>query len=81
MDPGDVLLTGTPGGTALKAPPATVEKIAALLPPAVKWRAFFRSQARNPRYLHDGDVIESTITSSDGRLDLGRQELTIRDAS
>ncbi|WP_336631243.1 MULTISPECIES: fumarylacetoacetate hydrolase family protein [unclassified Microbacterium] len=81
MDPGDVLLTGTPGGTALKAPPAIVEKIAALLPAPVKWRAFFRSQERNTRYLQDGDVVESTIVSSDGRLDLGRQELTVRDAS
>ncbi|MFE8950147.1 fumarylacetoacetate hydrolase family protein, partial [Streptomyces sp. NPDC007856] len=40
LDPGDLLLTGTPGGTALKAPPKPVEKIAALLPPALKWKAF-----------------------------------------
>ncbi|MFD0443220.1 fumarylacetoacetate hydrolase family protein [Streptomyces indonesiensis] len=45
LDPGDLLLTGTPGGTALKAPRPLVEKIGALLPPAVKWRAFFKRQA------------------------------------
>ncbi|NNN29225.1 fumarylacetoacetate hydrolase family protein [Streptomyces sp. S3(2020)] len=80
LDPGDLLLTGTPGGTALKAPPKPVEKIAALLPPAVKWKAFFRSQARNPHYLHAGDLITATITTPDGRIDLGEQRTAVADA-
>jgi 2-keto-4-pentenoate hydratase/2-oxohepta-3-ene-1,7-dioic acid hydratase in catechol pathway len=70
---GDLLLTGTPGGTALTAPPKVVEKLAALLPPATKWRLFFRRQAGNPRYLHDGDLITATIATADGALDLGTQ--------
>ena len=74
---GDLLLTGTPGGTALNAPPKIVEKLAALLPPATKWRLFFRRQARNPRYLHDGDVVTATIASPDGPLDLGTQRNTV----
>lgn len=73
MDAGDMLLTGTPGGTALKAPPALIGKIAALLPPAKKWRAFFKAQARNPRYLHAGDVVTTQIRSLDGHIDLGVQ--------
>jgi len=77
MAPGDLLLTGTPGGTALKAPPKVVEKIAGLLPPATKWRLFFERQARNPRYLRDGDVITATIRSADGLLDLGTQHNTV----
>ncbi|MFJ8021437.1 fumarylacetoacetate hydrolase family protein [Streptomyces sp. NPDC096311] len=80
LDPGDLLLTGTPGGTALKAPPKPVEKIAALLPPAVKWKAFFRSQARNPHYLHAGDLITATIATPDGRIDLGGQRTAVADA-
>jgi len=36
LDAGDLLLTGTPEGTALSAPPRPVEIIAALLPPALK---------------------------------------------
>ena len=80
MDRGDILLTGTPGGTALKAPPKAIEKIGALLPPAAKWRAFFRSQAKNPKYLSAGDVIETTIRSSDGAVDLGSQRTTVVDA-
>ena len=77
MAPGDLLLTGTPGGTALKAPPKAIEKIAGLLPPASRWTLFFRRQAGNPRYLRDGDVITATIASADGRLDLGTQYNTV----
>ncbi|WP_326727845.1 fumarylacetoacetate hydrolase family protein [Streptomyces phaeochromogenes] len=80
LDAGDLLLTGTPGGTALKAPPKAVEKIGALLPPAMKWKAFFRSQARNPRYLRDGDLITATIATPDGRIDLGEQRTPVTDA-
>jgi 2-keto-4-pentenoate hydratase/2-oxohepta-3-ene-1,7-dioic acid hydratase in catechol pathway len=77
LAPGDLLLTGTPGGTALKAPAKTAEKLAALLPPATKWKLFFKRQTANPRYLDDGDVITATIASPDGRLDLGTQRNTV----
>jgi 2-keto-4-pentenoate hydratase/2-oxohepta-3-ene-1,7-dioic acid hydratase in catechol pathway len=77
LAPGDLLLTGTPGGTALKAPPKAVEKLAGLLPPAVKWQMFFRRQAGNRRYLRDGDVITASIASADGDLDLGTQSCTV----
>lgn len=77
LDRGDLLLTGTPGGTALKAPPKPVEKIAALLPPALKWKAFFNSQAKNPRYLRNGDLITATIATPDGRIDLGEQRTSV----
>jgi 2-keto-4-pentenoate hydratase/2-oxohepta-3-ene-1,7-dioic acid hydratase in catechol pathway len=77
MAPGDLLLTGTPGGTALKAPPKIAEKLAGLLPPATRWKLFFRQQAASPRYLRDGAVITATIASPDGRLDLGTQRNTV----
>lgn len=70
---GDLVLTGTPGGTALKAPPKPIEIIGALLPPATKWKAFFKAQARNTSYLADGDVVEIQVATADGKLDLGRQ--------
>jgi len=73
LAPGDLLLTGTPGGTALKAPPKPVEKIAALLPPALKWKAFFKGQAKNPLYLRNGDLVTATIATPDGHIDLGEQ--------
>ena len=77
LAPGDLLLTGTPGGTALKAPGKIAGTVAGLLPPATRWRLFFGLQAGNPRYLHDGDVITATIASPDGQLDLGTQHNTI----
>jgi 2-keto-4-pentenoate hydratase/2-oxohepta-3-ene-1,7-dioic acid hydratase in catechol pathway len=77
MAPGDLLLTGTPGGTALKAPGKIAGLLAALLPPATRWKLFFGREAANPRYLHDGDVITATIASPDGRLDLGTQRTTV----
>jgi 2-keto-4-pentenoate hydratase/2-oxohepta-3-ene-1,7-dioic acid hydratase in catechol pathway len=77
MAPGDLLLTGTPGGTALKAPAKALGKLAGLLPPATRWRLFFEREARNPRYLRDGDVITATVASGDGRLNLGTQHNTV----
>lgn len=80
LAPGDVVLTGTPGGVALQAPPKAVEKIAALLPPATKWRLFFKAQAKNPAYLSAGDRVTATIRTDDGAIDLGRQENLVTDA-
>jgi 2-keto-4-pentenoate hydratase/2-oxohepta-3-ene-1,7-dioic acid hydratase in catechol pathway len=77
LAPGDLLLTGTPGGTALKAPPKALEKLAGLLPTALKWQMFFRRQVGNPRYLHDGDLVTAGIASEDGGLDLGTQLCTV----
>ena len=73
LAPGDLLLTGTPGGTALRAPGRVTATVAALLPPATRWRLFFRRQAGNPRYLQDGGVVTARIASPDGRIDLGTQ--------
>jgi hypothetical protein len=49
-----------------------------LLPPAVKWRAFFARQAKNPKYLKHGDVVEASIATDDGAIDLGAQRLVVR---
>lgn len=73
LDPGDLLLTGTPVGTALSAPPKIVEAVGTLLPAATKWRIFFKRQAANPKYLQDGDRMEIEIATDDRVLDLGRQ--------
>lgn len=80
LDAGDLLLTGTPEGTALSAPPKPVEMIAALLPTALKWKLFFRRQAQNPKYLKAGDVVELAIGTDDGAIDLGRQRTVVRSA-
>ncbi|GHF73881.1 fumarylacetoacetate (FAA) hydrolase [Kitasatospora xanthocidica] len=78
LDPGDLLLTGTPVGTALSAPPKPVEVLGSLLPAATKWRLFFKAQAKNPKYLRPGDLVEAAVATDDGTLDLGRQRTTVR---
>ncbi len=80
LDAGDLLLTGTPEGTALSAPPKPVEIIAAFLPPALKWKMFFQRQAQNPKYLKHDDVVEVAIGTDDGAIDLGRQRTVVRTA-
>jgi 2-keto-4-pentenoate hydratase/2-oxohepta-3-ene-1,7-dioic acid hydratase in catechol pathway len=80
LDPGDLLLTGTPGGTALQAPPAVIEKMGDLLPTPLKWRVFFSRQERNPAYLKAGDQITASVATEDGTLDLGTQRVAVRDS-
>jgi 2-keto-4-pentenoate hydratase/2-oxohepta-3-ene-1,7-dioic acid hydratase in catechol pathway len=67
LDAGDILLTGTPVGTALtlhgKTPKGDMDL-----------GAFLTAQfEKNPAYLHDGDVIEATVATDDGAIDLGVQ--------
>jgi 2-keto-4-pentenoate hydratase/2-oxohepta-3-ene-1,7-dioic acid hydratase in catechol pathway len=67
LDAGDIVLTGTPVGTALTthgvAPKGDIDL-----------GAFLTAQAENnPKYLHDGDVIEATVATDDGAINLGVQ--------
>jgi 2-keto-4-pentenoate hydratase/2-oxohepta-3-ene-1,7-dioic acid hydratase in catechol pathway len=78
LDPGDLVLTGTPVGTALSAPPKPIEIIGSLLPPAIKWKAFFNRQAKNTKYLRDGDIVEAAVATDDGVIDLGVQRNVVR---
>ena len=70
---GDLIATGTPSGCALSVPSPTKQKIAALLPPAAKWKMFMKIQAQRPQYLKAGDHVEARIVSADGSIDLGVQ--------
>ncbi len=78
LDAGDLVMTGTPVGTALSAPPKPIEIIGNLLPPAVKWKAFFKRQAGNSKYLKQGDVVELAVATDDGAIDLGTQRTPVR---
>lgn len=76
---GDVLMTGTPSGCALGLPSATMLRIAALLPEKKKWQLFLKGQKKRKQYLNVGDIVESTITSADGHINLGIQTHTVTD--
>jgi 2-keto-4-pentenoate hydratase/2-oxohepta-3-ene-1,7-dioic acid hydratase in catechol pathway len=66
LDAGDVVLTGTPVGTALTA--RGVEN-----PHQMDLMTILAGQAKNPNYLHHGDVVEATVATDDGAIDLGTQ--------
>lgn len=74
---GDLLLTGTPSGCALRVPPPMVRKILQLLPDRKFWKLFGQAQARRAEYLKPGDRISARIYSEDGRLDLGEQKTLV----
>jgi 2-keto-4-pentenoate hydratase/2-oxohepta-3-ene-1,7-dioic acid hydratase in catechol pathway len=77
LDAGDLVLTGTPVGTAISAPPKPIEIIGSLLPDELKWKIFFSRQAKNPKYLRHGDTIEATVATDDGAIDLGAQHTVV----
>lgn len=78
LEAGDLLLTGTPGGVALRPPGALVQRIAGLLPEAKRWELFVKGQARSDAYLKPGDRVVAAIRTDDGALDLGAQRNTVR---
>jgi 2-keto-4-pentenoate hydratase/2-oxohepta-3-ene-1,7-dioic acid hydratase in catechol pathway len=77
LEAGDLVLTGTPVGTALTAP-KTAEVSASALSNEEMVKLFVASAANNPNYLHDGDVVEATVATDDGALQLGTQRTVVR---
>jgi 2-keto-4-pentenoate hydratase/2-oxohepta-3-ene-1,7-dioic acid hydratase in catechol pathway len=75
--PGDVLLTGTPSGCALRVPPPAVRRVLQLLPERRFWKLFLNAQLRRPQYLKPGDRISARIWSQDNPIDLGEQQTQI----
>ena len=81
LDPGDLLLTGTPVGTALSAPPKPVEIIGRLLPPAVKWRLFFQRPGQQPASTcRTATSSRSPSPPTTARSTSARQRTSVRDA-
>lgn len=76
--PGDVLLTGTPSGCALRVPPPLMRRfVQFVLPERKLWATFAKGQARRPQYLKPKDVMTARIASADGAINLGEQRVTI----
>jgi 2-keto-4-pentenoate hydratase/2-oxohepta-3-ene-1,7-dioic acid hydratase in catechol pathway len=74
---GDLLLTGTPGGSPCSRP-SRRQRLVGLLPEAKKWELFVRGQAKSSAYLKPGDRVTASIRTADGALDLGTQHNTVR---
>ncbi len=71
LGPGDLVVTGTPGGTAVKAPGKLKMFIARLLPDGKRWPMFIKGALKDPDYLNDGDRILAVAKTADGAIDLG----------
>jgi 2-keto-4-pentenoate hydratase/2-oxohepta-3-ene-1,7-dioic acid hydratase in catechol pathway len=77
VGPGDLVVTGTPGGTAVKSPGALKMFIARLLPDQKRWAMFIEGALKDPDYLEDGDRMVAWARTANGNLDLGAQHNTI----
>jgi 2-keto-4-pentenoate hydratase/2-oxohepta-3-ene-1,7-dioic acid hydratase in catechol pathway len=77
LAPGDLVVTGTPGGTAVKAPGKLKMFIARLLPDSKRWPMFIKGALQDPDYLKDGDRIHAVAKTADGAIDLGEHHNTI----
>ncbi len=77
FEPGDVLLTGTPAGCALRLPSPRQQRWLGLLSIPQRWALFMKMQRQRREYLQEGDRIESSIISTDGCIDLGIQRHTV----
>lgn len=77
---GDLLLTGTPGGVSMRVPKKAwwEEVLDVWRSDKVKFARFVEEQAASGRYLRDGDVIECSIRTADGAMDLGEQRLVVK---
>jgi 2-keto-4-pentenoate hydratase/2-oxohepta-3-ene-1,7-dioic acid hydratase in catechol pathway len=74
LSPGDVLLTGTPAGCALRPPRRFVRNLMQLVFPEPRlWAMFTRMQSKRSEYLAPGDVVRARIASADRAIDLGEQ--------
>ena len=77
--PGDLVLTGTPGGVAMNIGNSLYSRlVAAFSSPGQNNSRFLHTQLKCNRYLKDGDVIRASIKGDDRYIDLGIQEVEIK---
>jgi len=81
LDVGDLVLTGTPSGCALRIPSGSIVKLFSLLPEKTRWKLFKRIQGKRSQYLKQGDLIEAQIWSADKKVNLGIQSNQVSDQS
>lgn len=76
---GDIVATGTPGGCALQAPPKPIAMVAQMVSAKRRAALVHKAAGRNTKRLQHGDVIEATIATPDGNIDLGQQRCAVLD--
>ena len=78
LDAGDLVLTGTPSARRSARRRSRSRSSAHCCRRAMKWKAFFKRQAKNTKYLKHGDVVEASVGTDDGAIDLGTQRTAVR---
>ncbi|MBA4109270.1 MAG: fumarylacetoacetate hydrolase [Leptothrix sp. (in: Bacteria)] len=74
LQAGDLIATGTPAGCAAKAPGKLSMFVGnRILSEPTKWKMFVKGGLRNQLYLQPNDVMNLSIRTDDGALDLGQQ--------
>ncbi len=80
LKPGDMIATGTPSGVALTLPSKEVMAASRTASPTERYAMFLESQKTVSEYLNAGDLVEATIRTDDGTIDLGIQRNRVVDA-
>ncbi|MEM7134374.1 MAG: fumarylacetoacetate hydrolase family protein [Chloroflexota bacterium] len=77
LEPGDVLLSGTPGGVALRIPDKDAQADAQFTPSFVSteegMELFIQYALQSGKFLKPGDLIRCSLKSADGSIDCGEQ--------
>ncbi len=74
---GDLVVTGTPAGVALRVPSKLVQMLALTVKPEKRLKMFIQGQLKTGRFLKPGDVIEASLRTPDGALDLGEMRTAV----
>lgn len=78
LDVGDIILMGTPDGSAARPVSSTAKKIGGLfLSENTQAKLIIDKAASNPHYLKTGQIVKCTIASPNGKIDLGTQICTV----
>ena len=75
---GDLVLTGTPGGVAMQLSAEEMNCMTSLVAKFSDKVDVIQRKYTVGNYLKDGDVIEATIVSADGSINLGKQQNIVK---
>ena len=76
---GDLVLTGTPGGVAMQLSTEELNCLTSLTASPEEKTKVIQRQFEIGQYLKVGDVIEASIASSDGKIQLGKQRNVVKE--
>lgn len=79
LTPGDLVLTGTPGGVAMQLSPEEMNCMTSLSASFEEKQRVIQRQFEISNYLNVGDVIEATISSPKGNIQLGKQRNVVKE--